>query len=293
LQRVSVTKPVVDLASARPLRRELVIERLSRVRSVRSIWELWHYREVLRSFASRTLRLKYKQALLGVSWVVIQPLAFLSLFVIFFGRLANIGGGGVPYAAFALSALVPWQFIANGLTFGTNSLVQDAALVRKVYFPREAPVLGAIAATLLDLLIGICVFLVVGPLIGAHLGAALVYIPLLVLTLVISVTGVCLLLAALNVYYRDFRYALPLLIQLGLFASPVAYPVSSVPDRWQTLYALLNPFVGSLEGFRRSLALNAAPDWRLLGLSLITGLVLLIVGYRTFKALEPEFSDVI
>jgi lipopolysaccharide transport system permease protein len=279
--------------SSRPVGHELVIERRSRVRSLRSVPELWYYREVLRSFASRTVRLKYKQALLGITWAVIQPLAFLALFVIFFGRLVNVGGGGVPYAAFALSALVPWQFVANGLTFGTNSLVQDSALVRKVYFPREAPVLGAIAATLLDLLIGLFVFLAVGPFIGAHIGAAALYVPLLTLTLAIPVTGACLLLSALNVYYRDFRYALPLLIQLGLFASPVAFPVTRIPDGWQTIYALLNPFVGPLEGFRRALALGQAPDWGLLGLSLITAVLLLIVGLRVFKAFEPEFADVI
>jgi len=289
-----VTRADADVASAPPsVRSELVIEGTHRVRAGRSLADLWHYREVLRSFTSRTIRLKYKQALLGVSWAVLQPLAFLALFVIFFGRLAGVSGGGVPYAAFALSALVPWQFVANGLSFGTNALVQDAALIRKVYFPRELPVLGAVAATLVDLLIGVAVFLAVGPFIGAHLGVALLYIPLVTVTLTISVTALCIPLAALNVYYRDFRYALPLLIQLGLFASPVAYPVSSIPEQWRTLYALLNPFVGSLEGFRRVLALDQAPDWGLLGLSLVSALVVLVVGYRVFKGLEPEFSDVI
>lgn len=289
-----MTRADADVASAPPsVRSELVIEGTHRVRAGRSLADLWHYREVLRSFTSRTIRLKYKQALLGVSWAVLQPLAFLGLFVIFFGRLAGVSGGGVPYAAFALSALVPWQFVANGLSFGTNALVQDAALIRKVYFPRELPVLGAVAATLVDLLIGVAVFLAVGPFIGAHLGVALLYIPLVTVTLTISVTALCIPLAALNVYYRDFRYALPLLIQLGLFASPVAYPVSSIPEQWRTLYALLNPFVGSLEGFRRVLALDQAPDWGLLGLSLVSALVVLVVGYRVFKGLEPEFSDVI
>ncbi|HKA93051.1 MAG TPA: ABC transporter permease [Acidimicrobiia bacterium] len=289
-----MTRADADVASAPPsVRSELVIEGTHRVRAGRSLADLWHYREVLRSFTSRTIRLKYKQALLGVSWAVLQPLAFLALFVIFFGRLAGVSGGGVPYAAFALSALVPWQFVANGLSFGTNALVQDAALIRKVYFPRELPVLGAVAATLVDLLIGVAVFLAVGPFIGAHLGVALLYIPLVTVTLTISVTALCIPLAALNVYYRDFRYALPLLIQLGLFASPVAYPVSSIPEQWRTLYALLNPFVGSLEGFRRVLALDQAPDWGLLGLSLVSALVVLVVGYRVFKGLEPEFSDVI
>lgn len=289
-----MTKRTAEIGSApRPVRSELVIESLQRVRAGRSIADLWHYREVLRSFTSRTVRLKYKQALLGVMWAVLQPLAFLVLFVIFFGRLGGVSGGGVAYAAFALSALVPWQFVANGLSFGTNSLVQDAALVRKVYFPREAPVLGSIAATFLDLLVGVCLFLAIGPFIGAHLGFALLYVPLVTVTLTISMTALCIPLAALNVYYRDFRYAVPLLIQLGLFASPVAYPVSTIPEQWRPIYALLNPFVGSLEGFRRALALDQAPDWGLLGLSLVSAVVLLVIGYRVFKGLEPEFSDVI
>jgi ABC-type polysaccharide/polyol phosphate export permease len=274
-------------------RDELILEGVARPRTVAALRELWHFREVVRSFTSRSVRVRYKQALLGVAWAVIQPLAFLVLFVIFFGRIANVSGGGVPYAAFALSALVPWQFVANGISLGANSLVTDAALIRKVYFPREAAVLGAIAATGLDLGIGLGLFLVLAPFLGAHLGASLLYVPLLVLALVVPVLGFALPLSALNVYYRDFRYALPLALQLGLFASPVAYPVSAVPEEWRGFYAVVNPFVGPLEGFRNAMALDTAPDWSLLGLSAITGVVLLVGGYRLFKSFEPEFSDVI
>jgi ABC-type polysaccharide/polyol phosphate export permease len=274
-------------------REELVLEGIARPGMATALRELWHFREVLRSFTSRSVRVRYKQALLGITWAVIQPLAFLGLFVIFFGRVADISGGGVPYAAFALSALVPWQFVSNGVSLGTGSLVSDAALIRKVYFPREAAVLGAIGATGLDLAVGIGLFLALAPFLGAKLGLSFLYVPLLVVALTIPVVGICLPLAAINVYYRDFRYVLPLATQLALFASPVAYPVSLVPERWQGLYALVNPFVGPLDGFRNAMALDDAPDWHLLGLSALTGVVLLVVGYRVFKAFEPEFSDVV
>lgn len=286
----ALDEPIDD---ARRSRDELVLEGIARPRVSTALRELWQFREVVRSFTSRSVRVRYKQALLGVAWAVIQPLAFLALFVVFFGRIADISGGGIPYAAFALSALVPWQFVSSGISLGANSLVSDAALVRKVYFPREAAVLGSIGATGLDLAIGIGLFLVLAPFLGAHLGLSLLYVPLLVVALALPVVGLCLPLAALNVYYRDFRYALPLMIQLGLFASPVAYPVSAIPEDWQSIYALVNPFVGPLDGFRNAMALDAPPDWHLLGLSALTGILLLGVGYRVFKAFEPEFSDVI
>jgi ABC-type polysaccharide/polyol phosphate export permease len=273
---------------------EAVIDGTQRVSLPASCAELWRYREVLYSFTMRTLRVKYKQALFGVAWAVLQPLAFLLIFVFVFSRGAGIsGGGGAPYPAFALAALVGWQFVSSSLGQGSQSLLRDGMLLRKVYFPREAPPIGAVGAAFVDLAVAFVLFLLIGPFIGAELSLATAWFPLAVLALVVPTLAGALILSALNVYYRDVRHALPFLIQFLLFASPIAYPVAELPARWQNLYALLNPLVGPLEAFRRTLAEGVAPDWQLLGLSMATGGVLLYLGLRLFKALEPEFADVI
>jgi lipopolysaccharide transport system permease protein len=253
--------------------------------------ELWRYREVIWSFASRNFRVRYKEAVLGVAWVVIQPLALFIPFVLVFGRLAGIGGGGVPYAAFALSSLIPWQFAANAMSVGSHSLVADANLLRKVYFPRAAPVLGAIGAAYADLAIGLGIAIPASAAFGGHLGPWTLLVPVLVILLSVPILAVSLLLSALNVYYRDVRYALPMVIQALLFVSPVTYPITQIPAPYRSWYALANPFVGPLEGFRRVVALGGAPDWRLMGLSLLSGLGFLLVAARVFDRLQAELAD--
>lgn len=270
-----------------------VIDARSASTARRAAGEVWQFREVLAAFVVRNIRVKYKQAALGFGWVVLQPLAFLVLFVVFFGRVVQIDTGDVPYAAFALSSLVPWQFVSNGLTFGGNSLLADGGLLRKVYFPRDLPVLGAVGATLPDLAVGLGLFVVLGPFLGATLSVHLLWVPLLAALLVIPVLAISLPVAALNVYYRDFRHALPLALQLWLFASPVAYPLTAIPERWRGALAFANPAAGILDGFRRCLAVGTAPDFRLVGLSVLSGCLLLFVGHRIFKALEPDLADVI
>jgi lipopolysaccharide transport system permease protein len=255
--------------------------------------ELWAFRGTVLAFAERDLRVKYKQAVLGVAWALVQPLAFLGILALFFGRVARIGGDGVPYAAFALTALIPWNYVATAVSFGSSALLSDASLVRKVYFPREVPVLGAAVAALVDFAAGLVGFLILGPVLGAHLSWSALLVPLLLPFVMLPAIGLSLALAALNIYYRDFRHALPLGIQLWMFASPVAYPLTKVPAGWQTLYAFLNPVAGPLEGFRRVLGLGTLPSGELLLASLAGGLVWLCFGYRMFKAMEPNFADVI
>lgn len=256
--------------------------------------ELSLYREVVWSFAVRGVRVRYKQAALGVGWAVLQPLAFLTIFILFFGRVVKVsGGGGATYAAFAISALVPWQFVASGVSFGANALVNDADLLRKVYFPRESPVLGAVLSVVPDLGIGLILVLLASPFTHAHFSWTLVFLPILCLAIAIPTLAASLPLGAMNVYYRDFRYLLPFGIQLWLFASPIAYPVSEISPRLRPWYALVNPIVGPLEGFRRVLAVGTTPDWGLLGISVASGTVLLFAGYRWFKSLERDFADVV
>ena len=265
----------------------------SKVSFVNALSELWLFREVVWSFASRTLRLKYKQTLLGIAWIVIQPLLLVAVFIVVFGRAADISGGGTTYGAFALTSLVGWGFLSSALSIGANSLVADAALLRKVYFPREAPVVGTIGASVPDLFVGMSLIVLCIPFTGASLGWSVVLAPILVAALVIPALAVTLPLAALSVYYRDFRYVVPFGVQLWLFASPVVYPVTSVPERWRPLYAVVNPAVGPLEGLRRVFAVGVPPDWSLLGLSTAAGTVLLVSGYWFFKRLEREFADVV
>ncbi|HYD09996.1 MAG TPA: ABC transporter permease [Acidimicrobiales bacterium] len=272
---------------------ELVIEGGPRPPLARSLRELVAHRDTLLAFAERSQRLKYKQTVLGLAWSVLQPLTLLTIFVVALGRLSDVPGGGVPYAAFALSALVPWTFLSAGTTYSAQALVNDAALLRKVYFPREVPVIAAQLTMLVDLGVGLLLYAVLGPILGAEPSAAWLLAPLLVVPLFLLGASVSILFAGLNVHYRDFRHALPFLMQLWLFASPVAYPITVVPGEWRWVYATLNPAAGILDSFRRVLALGELPDPGLLALSCAGTVVVALVAYRVFKGLEPAFADVV
>ena len=255
--------------------------------------EIIDYRECIWSFAARSFRIRFKQAALGLGWAILQPLAFLAVFVVVFSGIAGVKVSGATYAAFAISAIVPWQFVSSGVSFGGDALIQDSGLIRKVYFPREAPVLGAIASYTPDFAIGLALVLLAAPLTGAHITWNVLFVVPLFAAIAIPTIAIAIPIAGLAVYYRDFKYALPVAIQLWLFASPVAYPITKVPADWRWVYAIVNPIVGMLQGFNRVLAVGAAPDWSLLGLSLASSLVLLLVGFRIFKRLEREFADIV
>ena len=272
---------------------EIVLEGFPAIRLDRALREFWMFRGTVLAFAERDFRLKYKQMVLGVAWAVIQPLALVAVFSIMLGKFANVPGGGVPYAAFSLSAFVAWSYLQTAISFGANSLLADAALMRKLYFPREMPVLGAIVAAGVEFGIGIGLFALIGPFLGARPSAVWLLAPVLGLLLGLLAAAVALAFAGLNVYYRDFRYVLPFALQLWLFASPVAYPLEVVPVRWRGVYVTVNPAAGVLDAFRRVLALGELPDLRLIIVSLAATLVLLLAAYRLFKTLEPHFADVV
>jgi ABC-type polysaccharide/polyol phosphate export permease len=258
-----------------------------------SVAELRHFSGTILAFAERDVRVKYKQAAFGVAWVALQPLAFLAIFTLVLGRYAGVSGNGVPYAAATLSCLVPWFFIQTAVLTGSNVLVGDAPLLRKIYFPREVPVLGAVLAATLDLGVGLALFLIVGPLLGADVSLTWLLAPLLLIPLILLAAAVALALAGPNVYYRDFRIVLPFLLQLWLFASPVAYPLSAVPEEWQPVYLVVNPAAGILDALRSVLALGELPDVTNLLLSMPMLIVGGWLGYRLFKRLEPSFADVV
>jgi lipopolysaccharide transport system permease protein len=270
-----------------------VLEGGTRIPLRRALAELWRFRAVVLAFAERDVRVKYKQAVLGIAWAVLQPLAYMAVFTVALGRLAQVEGGGVPYAAFSLSALVAWTFLQSGVSQGANALVSDGPLLRKVYFPREVPVLGAQLAVAVDFAVGLGLFAVIGPFLGARISLTWLLAPLVGILLFFLGVGVSLLLAGLNVYYRDFRHALPFMLQLWLFASPVAYPLTVVPEQWRTLYVVANPAAGLLDAYRLILAGGGLPDPWLLLVSATTTTIVFLAGYRLFKTLEPNFADVV
>jgi lipopolysaccharide transport system permease protein len=281
--------------SARALsgRTETVVTGAAPASLRRAAAELWAYRGTVAAFAERNVRVRYKQTVLGALWVVVQPLAFMVVFTVALGRLADVPSAGTTYEAFSLSAFVAWSFVQNAVSQGANALVIDAAFLRKVYFPREVPVIAAQLSASVDFAIGLALFYVLGPVLGAEVSLTWLLAPVLFAGLLLLASGASLLLAGLNVYYRDFRNALPFLLQLGLFASPVAYPITVVPEEWRTVYATLNPAAGLLDSFRRVLTVGELPDPALLGPSLAGTLVVAYVGLRVFRRLEPNFADVV
>ncbi len=283
-------------ASGRPTsktRFELVVDGTRPPSVAQGLRELWMFRSLICALAERNLRVKYKQAALGIAWALIQPLGFLAIFVTVFGRVGGLSQGMTSYPAFALSTLVPWMFLATAVSSGSQGLLSDGALIKKVYFAREAPVLAAVLSACVDFAIGLALVLLVGPFLGMRLSwATLLVIPLWGVLFALA-SGVAMALAALAVYYRDVRHALPFALQLWMFASPVAYPLSVVPEKWRGVYIVANPASGILDGFRRTMAEGRVPDPGLLAISVATTLTIACVGYLIFKRMEAEFADTI
>ena len=255
--------------------------------------ELWEYREVLYYLVWRDIKVRYRQTAIGALWAVIQPLTTMIVFSVFLGGLAKVPSDGAPYPLFAFAALVPWTFFANGLTQSANSLVASGNLITKVYFPRLLVPLARVLSGLPD--IGLS-FLVLIALVGWYgelrLTASLVSLPFLALLALLTAFGVGLWLSALNVQYRDVQHAVPFLIQIWMFSTPIAYPSSLLPEPWRTVYGL-NPIVGVVEGFRWALLASGRPPGLPLVVSLVAALVLLVSGAFFFRRVERTFADVV
>jgi lipopolysaccharide transport system permease protein len=265
----------------------------SKAEALRDLAELWAYREVVFAFAARTVRVRYKESFLGVLWVVLQPLALFIPFVIVLGRVAHIKGGGVPYAAFAAAVVVPWQFVANALSTGSLALVGEGPLVRKVYFPRSAPVAGAVLAAGFDLAVGSVLSVILVAVLGGHVRATVLLLPVMIVPLVVVAFAMSLVLAGLYVHYRDIRFVLPLVTQVLLYASPIAYPITVIPHRWQLAYCFLNPLAGPLDAIRRCVALGQAPHWSYVGASVATTAVVAVVALAAFGRLQSDVADLV
>jgi lipopolysaccharide transport system permease protein len=252
--------------------------------------ELWRYRELALQIAARDVTVRYRQTLLGAAWAVLQPIGFMVVFSLFFGQLAGVASNGLPYPLFSLSALVPWAYFATALLLASESLVNNAALVSKVYFPRIFVPAGVVVAGLVDLGISLVILIVIVLAWGFVPSVAILVLPFLVLIAVATALGVGAALAAVNVRYRDVRYVVPFAIQMWLFATPIAYPSSLIDEPWRTVSAI-NPMVGVVEGFRWATLGTGDAPWALIGVSLASACVLLVAGLAYFDRVERGFAD--
>jgi lipopolysaccharide transport system permease protein len=254
--------------------------------------ELWQHRDLALQIASRDIRVRYRQTALGAAWAVLQPVVIMVVFSIFFGNLAHISSDGVPYALFSLAALVPWTFFANALLLGSESLVMNAPLVSKIYFPRIFLPAGVVAAGLLDLAISFVILVVVVLIGGGHPSLGVLALPLLVAIAVAAAFGLSTALSAVNVRYRDVKYAVPFMVQVWLFVTPIAYSTSLLHEPWRTLSAI-NPMAGVVAGFRWAMVGRPIAPWALIGVSAASAAILLTVGLAYFARTERGFADVI
>jgi lipopolysaccharide transport system permease protein len=254
--------------------------------------EVWEYRELLFFLTWREIKVRYKQTALGAAWAIIQPLFTMLVFSLFFGRLAKVPSDGIPYPLFSLAGLIPWTFFANGLAQSSNSLVASAHLISKVYFPRLTIPLSAVLSGAVDFAISFFLLLVMMVFYHRMPPLQCLSLPLFFLLAFVTALGVGLWLSALNVEYRDVRYTVPFLTQFWMFATPIAYPSSLLPERWRMLYGL-NPMVGVIEGFRwATIGSNTRPG-PMIAVSTLASVLILVGGAFYFRRMEKTFADIV
>jgi ABC-type polysaccharide/polyol phosphate export systems, permease component len=253
--------------------------------------DIWTYRELLYFLTCRDVKVRYKQTLLGAAWAILQPLFTMLIFTLFFGKLAGVPSDDIAYPLFAYAGLLPWTFFSNAVTNSGNSLVGSSNLITKVYFPRLIIPGAAVAAGLVDFAIAFVIL--IGLMAYYRVGVTwnILMLPLLVWLTTLLALGIGMWMSALNVKYRDIRYALPFLIQLLMFATPIIYPVSLIPATWRWVM-LLNPLAGIIEGYRAAF-FGRAFDWPGLALAIIIILVLLVYAAFTFRRMEKSFADIL
>jgi len=253
---------------------------------------VWEYRELLYFLVWRDVKVRYKQTIIGAAWAILQPLMTMMIFTVIFGNFAKIPSDGLPYSIFAYTALMPWNYFSQAISRGGISLVGEANLIVKVYFPRLIIPIASVVAPLTDFFMSFLVLIVMIAWFGIVPGWNVLYLPVFLLLALMTGLAVVLWLSPLNVRYRDVSHTIPFLIQFWLYASPVAYPVSLVPEKWRLLYSL-NPMVGVIEGFRWTLLGTEAPAFDVIAVSAVMVVVLLLGGIVFFKRMERTFADVI
>ena len=254
--------------------------------------ELWEYRELLYFLVWRDVKVRYKQTVLGAAWAIIQPFFTMVVFSLFFGKLAKMPSDGIPYPLFSFAALVPWAFFANGLSQSSNSLVGSAHLITKVYFPRLVVPISSVISGILDFALAFVVLLGMTLYYGMIPTLNILWLPFLLLLAFVTALGVGMWFSALNVQFRDVRYVLPFLTQFWMFATPIVYPSSLLPEPWRTVYGL-NPMVGVVEGFRWALLGTQTAPGPIVLVSSLASLAILMGGAFYFKRMEKTFADLV
>ena len=262
-------------------------------RAAKNYWrDLWHYRELMYFLAWRDMMVRYKQTIIGITWALIRPALTMLVFVVF-RRFVGLDPGSVPEPILVFAAVLPWQFFSTALSESSGSLIGNANLISKIYFPRLIIPCAAVVTSLVDFLITLGILAALMLWYGFAPGWQLIVLPLFVLLTFGLSVGLGLFLAALNVEYRDFRYIVPFIVQFGLFVSPIAFTSANVPERWRTLYAV-NPMVGIIDGFRWSILGRDTPlDLQALGVSVAVTVSFLLLGVWYFRRMERSFADVI
>jgi lipopolysaccharide transport system permease protein len=280
-----------ETGEKKPPSRKLVIEGQGGLLDI-DYSELWEYRELLSAFVVRELKVRYKQTFIGVAWVLLQPLVTMLIFTVIFGKLAKLPSDNVWYPVFALTALLPWTYFSQAVTRSGGALVGNANLVSKVYFPRILLPLSMIVAPLVDLALSLVLLFGLLMYAGIPLTWKVITLPLFISVAMLTAMGVSLFISAANVRYRDVGHAIPFLMQIWMFVSPIVYPVSLVPEQWRWLYGL-NPMAGVIEGFRWALLGQTVPDVAVMTVSTLVFFIFLIAGVVYFRQMERQFADVI
>jgi ABC-2 type transport system permease protein/lipopolysaccharide transport system permease protein len=264
--------------------------RLAPLVALRAVWDA---REVAFSLAERDLRARYKQAVLGFLWSLASPLSLVLVFTVFFRHVARVDTDGVPYPLFAFLGLLPWSFFSASLSTGGLSLLSNRALLSKVYCPREVFPLAGVGVAAVDTAVSTTALVVMFVVYGFVPGLTALWFPVILLVQLAFTFGVVLLVSVVVVYLRDLRHALPILLQFGLFATPVAYGLDAIPAAYRPLYSALNPLAPVIDGYRRTLVLGLAPRWELLGLAAAGAAVMLVVATLVFQRLEAGIADLV
>ncbi len=279
---------VADIPDAPPS--DILYRRRIRLRP--ALTELWRHREIVRTLAERDFRARYKQALLGASWAIVTPVVLMLVFTLVFKRVAKIDTDPVPYALYAYLGLLPWTFFSSSLNLGGMSLFSNNALLSKLYCPREVFPLAGLAVSALDAVIATSVLGVLFAAYGYAPRATSYWVPLLLAVQLAFTTGVTLVVSGVFVYFRDLRQALPMILQLGLLATPVAWPIETIPDGARIAYSIVNPLGPIIDGYRRAVLYGSAPQWSLVVPAAAVALVWLVAGYLLLKRLETRLADV-
>jgi lipopolysaccharide transport system permease protein len=253
---------------------------------------LFRYRDLLFTWMLREIRIRYKQTAIGALWAVLQPLSLMAVFTLVFSFLTTVPTDGVPYPVFAYTALLPWTFFYTSISFAVPSLVTNMNLVTKIYFPREIIPIASVGAALFDFFIGSIVFVAMMLLYGIPISWTAFWVLPLLIVQVCFTLGLVLFLSAVNVFFRDVRFVIPLMVQIWMYATPVIYPVTLVPERFRAVY-MLNPMAGLIEGYRRVVLLGQSPVWSHTGVSAAIAALTFFGGYACFKKMEGSFADLI